>query len=407
MKRKKYFKDLFWNTLGVSLNSFLIMLLLIVITRINGIKISGFFSFAFSFCAIIQTITMYGGRNYQVSDVTNKIDDNSYLSTKMITTVLGIVAAFIYFLIFRQNEETLLFITLIMIIKIIETFSDVFYAILQKNNELDIVGKSYVLKNIIGFIVFTLIDYITKSVPISIVGMIGVNILLFIIYDYKKTVKLTKPKINLNSKCLIVLKECFYFFFYNFLILLIANISRFTVNNLLSSKELGYYGILIMIPSIMTLFGQFLITPSLVNLSKLYQKKDIKGFIKELRKVFIFSIGISLVFIICAYFLGEQVLSILYSISFKGYKIVFVEFIIIGLLNAFTLIISNALTVMRKTKYQVYLYLTTLVLGIASSYLLTKNYGFNGAINSYLITMGIQFLLFLIYFIIVIKRSKK
>ena len=407
MKRKKYFKDLFWNTLGVSLNSFLIMLLLIVITRINGIKISGFFSFAFSFCAIIQTITMYGGRNYQVSDVTNKIDDNSYLSTKMITTVLGIIAAFIYFLIFKQNEETLLFITLIMIIKIIETFSDVFYAILQKNNELDIVGKSYVLKNIIGFIVFTLIDYITKSVPISIVGMIGVNILLFIIYDYKKTVKLTKPKINLNSKCLIVLKECFYFFFYNFLILLIANISRFTVNNLLSSKELGYYGILIMIPSIMTLFGQFLITPSLVNLSKLYQKKDIKGFIKELRKVFIFSIGISLVFIICAYFLGEQVLSILYSISFKGYKIVFVEFIIIGLLNAFTLIISNALTVMRKTKYQVYLYLTTLVLGIASSYLLTKNYGFNGAINSYLITMGIQFLLFLIYFIIVIKRSKK
>lgn len=407
MGRKKYFKDLFWNTLGVSLNSFLIMLLLIVITRINGIKISGYFSFAFSFCAIIQTITTYGGRNYQASDIDNKIDDNSYLSTKVITTIIGIIISIIYFLIFKQAKETILFILLIMVIKIIETFSDVFYAVLQKNNQLDVVGKSYALKNIIGFIAFTAIDYFTNDIILSITGMIAINILLFIVYDYRKTLKISKPKISINSKSFLVLKECFYFFFYNFLILLIANISRFTVNNLLSAKELGYYGILIMIPSIMTLFGQFLITPSLVSLSKLYKKNDIKSFIKELRKVFIFSVGVSFVFIICAYFLGEQVLSILYSISFKGYKIIFIEFILTGLFNAFTLIISNALTVMRKTKYQVCLYIITLTLGIASSYLLTKNYGFNGAIYSYLITMGLQFGLFLAYFIIVIRRSKK
>ena len=407
MDKKKYLKDLFWNTLGVSLNSFLIMLLLIVITRINGIKISGYFSFAFSFCAIIQTITTYGGRNYQASDIDNKIDDNSYLSTKVITTIIGIILSIIYFLIFKQAKETILFIMLIMVIKIIETFSDVFYAVLQKNNQLDVVGKSYTIKNIIGFVTFTAIDYFTKDIILSITGMIAINVLLFIVYDYRKTLKISKPKISINSKCVRVLKECFYFFFYNFLILLIANISRFTVNNLLSANELGYYGILIMIPSIMTLFGQFLITPSLVSLSKLYKKNDIKNFIKELRKVFIFSIGISVVFIICAYFLGEQVLSILYSISFKGYKIIFIEFILTGLFNAFTLIISNALTVMRKTKYQVYLYIITLTLGIVSSYLLTKNYGFNGAIYSYLITMGLQFCLFLTYFIIVIRRSKK
>ena len=161
-----------------------------------------------------------------------------------------------------------------------------------------------------------------------------------------------------------------------------------------------------MIPSVMTLFGQFLITPSLIKLAKLNQDKNIKGFTKELRKIFAFSIGIALICIICAYFLGEPVLGFLYSVSFKGYKIIFIEFIIIGLLNAFTLIISNALTVMRKTKYQVYLYVITLTLGIITSYLLTKNYGFNGAINSYLITMSIQFCLFLIYFYSVIKRSK-
>lgn len=407
MGRKKYFKDLFWNTLGASFNSFLIMLLLIVITRINGIKLSGYFSFAFSFCAIIQTITVYGGRNYQVSDINNKIDDNSYLSTRIITTIIGMIISAIYCLIFHQNKDIILFIILIMIIKIIETFSDVFYAIIQKNNQLDLVGKSYVLKNIIGFIVFTAIDYFTKNIAFSIIGMIVINILLFLFYDYRITKKIMKPELHINSKCLNVLKKCFCFFFYNFLILLIANISRFTVNNLLSAKELGYYGILIMIPSIMTLFGQFLITPSLVKLASLWELKDLKSFVREIRKVFVFSIIISLVVIACAYLFGEEVLSALYSISFKGFKVIFIEFIIIGLFNAFTLIISNALTVMRKTKYQVYLYLTTLSLGIISSYLLTKNYGFNGAIYSYLFIMGIQFSLFLIYYVLVIKRSKK
>ena len=407
MNNKKYLKDLFWNTLGVSLNSFLIMVLLIVITRINGIKVSGYFSFAFSFCAIIQSITTYGGRNYQVSDIKNKINDNAYLSTKVITTIIGLIVSILYFICFKQNNEIILFAILLMIIKIIETFSDVFYAVLQKNNELDVVGKSYVLKNILGFIIFLAIDLFTKSIVLAILGMVFVNVVLFIIYDYRKTTKFLKFKISINNDCLIVLKECFYFFFYNFLILLIANISRFTVNNLLSSKELGYYGIMIMIPSIMTLFGQFLITPSLVNLAKLFQKNDMKNFIKEIRKVFVFSIAISLFFIVCAYFFGEPVLSILYSVSFKGYKFIFIEFILTGLLNAFTLIISNALTVMRKTKYQVYLYVITLILGIFSSYFLTKNFGFNGAIYSYLITMGIQFCLFLSYFIIVIRRSNK
>ena len=406
MNNNKYLKDLFWNTLGIALNSFLIMILLIVITRINGIKISGYFSFAFSFCAIIQSITTYGGRNYQVSDISKKIDENSYLSSKLITTAIGIVISIIYFIIFKNSHETILFIIFIMIIKIIETFADVFYAILQKNDLLDIVGKSYTMKNIFGFIIFTTIDYFTKNIIYSVLGMIAINIILFLLYDYRKTSKILKPQLRITTESLLVLKECFYFFLYNFLILLIANISRFTVNDLLSAEDLGYYGILIMIPSVMTLFGQFLITPSLIKLAKLNQDKNIKGFTKELRKIFAFSIGIALICIICAYFLGESVLGFLYSVSFKGYKIIFIEFIIIGLLNAFTLIISNALTVMRKTKYQVYLYVITLTLGIITSYLLTKNYGFNGAINSYLITMSIQFCLFLIYFYSVIKRSK-
>ena len=407
MQEKKYFKDFFWNTLGVSFNSFLIVVLLIVITRINGIKVSGFFSFAFSFCAIIQTITTYGGRNYQVSDIDNKIADNTYLSTKLITTIIGVIISAIYYIIFKPNKETMLFIMLIMVIKIIETFADVFFAILQKNEHLDIVGKSYIMKNLFGFIIFTVIDYLTHNIILAICGMIAINIILFIFYDYYQTSKIIKPKLSLDSKCTLVLKECFYFFLYNFLILLIANISRFTVNDFLTADDLGYYGILIMIPSIMTLFGQFLITPSLTKLAKLNQAKDMKNFIKETEKIFGFSVIVSIIAIIGAYFLGEPILSFLYSVSFKGYKIIFIEFILIGLLNAFTLIISNALTVIRKTKYQVYLYLTTLILGIVTSYILTKNYGFNGAINSYLITMGTQFSLFLIYFIIVVRRSKK
>ena len=67
-------KDYFWNTLGALLQSALSPLLLIVVTRVNGIDDSGIFSFAFSVAIIFWALGMWGGRTYQVSDTKGILD---------------------------------------------------------------------------------------------------------------------------------------------------------------------------------------------------------------------------------------------------------------------------------------------------------------------------------------------
>lgn len=393
---KCYKKNFIWNMLGITLNSFAVMLYLIIVTRINGIAVSGEFSFAFAFCAIIQVIATFGGRNYQITDVDEECSDREYLSSTVITIALSILITVIYFFCFKTNTTKIVFISLLLIIKFIEAFSERIFAVFQKENRLDFVGKSYLLKTSLSLLALLIIDYVSENLTYSILAMVVINIAVFICFDLKKFGEFQTFKIQLTKKTMNVLKKSSYFFAFAFLTLLIANISRFTIEGLLNESDLGYYGILVMIPSVMTLFGQFIINPSMLILTRSNHELDFKKFDHEVKKIFMMIFVLACVCIICAYFFGEYVLSLLYNISFKGYKGIFVIFIITGLLNVCTFIISNLLTIMRRTKVQVLLYFIVLVFGILVSYFFTKVASFDGAVFGYCVTMLIQFVIFLV-----------
>ena len=73
-------KNVIWNTIGVTLNSFNSLFFLIIINRINGIDDGGIFSFAFSLACLLFVIGIYAGRTYQVSDIRDELNDSEYLA---------------------------------------------------------------------------------------------------------------------------------------------------------------------------------------------------------------------------------------------------------------------------------------------------------------------------------------
>ena len=68
--------------------------------------------------------------------------------------------------------------------KALEAFSDVLYGILQKNDRLEIVGKSFFMKALFSVILFFIIDYITKNMITSTISIILVNIIILIVFDF-------------------------------------------------------------------------------------------------------------------------------------------------------------------------------------------------------------------------------
>ena len=90
-------RNFVWNTIGTTFNSFLSLFLLIVVTRINGIDISGKFSFAFALTLMLQSISNYGGRIYQISDIKNEFSFNEYLGSRIKASAISIILMIISF----------------------------------------------------------------------------------------------------------------------------------------------------------------------------------------------------------------------------------------------------------------------------------------------------------------------
>ena len=57
-------KNFVWNMIGATVNSFTSLIFMIVVTRINGTKEAGIFTFAFSLACLLQVISNYSGRTF-------------------------------------------------------------------------------------------------------------------------------------------------------------------------------------------------------------------------------------------------------------------------------------------------------------------------------------------------------
>ena len=184
-------KQYLWNTIGVSINSFISLLYLIIVTRFNGLNHVGVFSFVFSFSLIIYAITSFGGRIYQVSDV-DEFETTHYFSFRFISSLVGIIIALLYIILFDSFDNRFLLIVFWLLIRIIESFSDVIYGIFQRHHRIDLVGKSLVIKNVINLLVFLFLEYTTKNVLFSTIGVFVSTFIIFVLFDYVISLKFEK-----------------------------------------------------------------------------------------------------------------------------------------------------------------------------------------------------------------------
>ena len=384
-------KNFLWNMIGTTLNSFLSLFLLIIVTRINGIEMSGSFSFIFTLTLILQMFSNYGGRIYQVSDYKNEFSFQEYLGSRVKTSLLSIIFFIIMCFFYKFDLKLSVVAISLMALRLLETFSDVFYASFQKHNQLYKVGVSLTAKSLLILLLFLILEVITKNILISNLGILLASILVFAFYDLPNIRKIEEFKFIYNNR---VYSQSKYIFMFGFITQLILNVGRFIGMKTLDEVEIGYLGILMMIPTVMTLISGFIIQPEIVNLTKLYEKKKNEEFDKSLKNISKTLIKFSILCIILAVTIGPFALKILYQLDFNKYRLAFVLLILAGTFNGITTIYSNALTIFRKTKEQFNYYVVVLIINLVVSYLASLNFGLNGVIGSLMISMLIQSILF-------------
>lgn len=392
---KNFRKNFVWNIVGTGFNSFNSLIFLIIVTRINGITEAGVFTLAFSTACILYVIGTYAGRVYQVTEVDKDITDKEYIINRIFSCILMMLVT-VGFVIFRQYDlyKSVIFV-LLAFFKCLEAFSDVLYGILQKNNMLDVVGKSYFIKSLLSVVFFIIVDLITHNIIISCVAIILIWIVIIIFYDIIRM----KNLINLSTKVdfsrvFRIFKKGFFIFAITFLGLYLLNAPKYAIDSYLTEDIQAIFGIIVMPATVMGLVGQFLMHPYLNTIVELYSENKIKELKKLILKIITYIFGFGVLASILAYFLGVPVLNLIYGIDLNGYQIHLVAIIMASTLYNIGMIYSSVLTTIRSTFIQFIMYLIVVIITYILSNSLTQSNGINGATIAYFVTMLIYFILY-------------
>lgn len=408
MENKNFKKNFIWNILGTGLNAFNSLFYMIVVTRINGLDDAGIFTIAFATACIIYFLGVYAGRIYQVTENDKSINDKEYIANRLITTVLMLIIVIIFVLFKRYSMFKCTVFILLTLYKALEAFSDVIYGILQKNEKLEIVGKSLFYKSLISIIAFTIIDIITKNMIISILGIIITNIVLMIFYDFNKGKKYIDESSKIDRKNILkIFRNGFFTFGIAILGVYVLNAPKYAIDNYLANNYQTIFGIIVMPATVIGLVAQFLIHPYLNQLVKLYDNNDYKNFMKLILKIIILIIVFGCFATVMAFLIGTQVLEIIYGIALDTYKFALSLIIVSATLYTIGTIYSSILITVRVTLPQFIIYLIVSVFACIISNILTKNFEIKGAVLSYFCIMLMQSILYVSYSNFKLKRVFK
>lgn len=395
-------KDYIWNSIGSFLQSAISPILLIVITRLNGVGDSGLFSFAMSLSVVFWAISLWGGRTYQVSDVKKEFSSGDYIVVRFISSLIVAVFSISFCILSGYDLIKTELIMVLVSFKILESIADSMYGVLQIHNKLYIVGISLTIKSVFGFIIFAIVDILTKNIVYGALSIFIVNIAVVIFYDipwmkHVESVGLTKKNIMQAVK---IMKKTAEVFVVVFLTMFSLNIPRYFLDKY-HYDQIGYFGIMAMPITLLTLFISFVLQPNVVNLSELLKKKKIKEFTKIVSKIDFITFTLGILFVISSYLIGVWILNIVFGIDINNFRIDLTIMVIGAVANAFVSIYVNLLIILRRFKGQFYTLLVTNILAAVLSVYLIDRLAMLGSVLVFMIISFLQAIILLFIY----KRS--
>ena len=389
-------KNVFWSAIGSVLNSIVSLILVVIITMIfSGDTIPGQFAICFTTAQILLSLGLYGVRNYQVTDLSHMIPDGIYIGTRILTNIMMLVIGLLYAFASGYSTDKTLLVVLLVGSKMAESMSDVYYGFLQKHGKLYIAGISMTVRSILSFASFAAVLVLSHNLIWASFSLFAASCLPLFAIDLPSARKLGTIKPDFKwDEIFSILKTCFPLFVISILGIIIVNMPKYIIDFTLTDNEQAVYNYIVTPGTTIGVFTQVMIQAFLVKLSHYFKSDNHKYFVRLL--IFL-GIGITAFTLICIIIFSIWGAPILYAVYHRNLSS-YVPLLLIVFLGALFAniagILSAALTTIRITRTQLYLYLVNLALALVVSITLIPRYGIRGAVYSYLVSMLCQMALY-------------
>ena len=399
-------QNTFWYTAGTLCSSATSVLLMLLVTRLTGISEAGVFAIAYSISQLMLTIGWYGTRSFQVSDVREEFVFSDYLGLKIGLTIIMIFGGIIYSVALGNYGYKLWITFLYCILMIAEVFADLFSSRFQQIDKLYIAGMSYVARNIGYCVFFGLGLLLTKELTVAFLLAIGYSVIELAVFDIPMIKKTASMRRHVKwEQIWRLLKACFPLFISSFVTTFIVNIPKNAIELSFSQEIQAYYNIIFMPSSLVNMFCMFIFVPLYTRIARAWSEGSVKLFKNIILKIVGIVLGLTLITLVGCGLLGIPVLEIVYGVDLSGYKTPFLILVGAGCINSLNTVWSYIFTVVRKQKYILLIYTTSLVCAQIMIMPLLSTFGVMGASLDYLFGIIVVCILFSVIFAFKIPKK--
>lgn len=99
--------------------------------RLADFETAGIYALAISFTNLFYFVALFGIRNYQISDITNRFSSEQYFAARIITAIAAIVMFGAAIFTTKQSKYAVSCYVVYMAFKIEEAFTDGYFPLLQ------------------------------------------------------------------------------------------------------------------------------------------------------------------------------------------------------------------------------------------------------------------------------------
>lgn len=381
-----------WNMSASILMAFQSVIILMVLTRVLGVEEAGVFTLAYATTNLFLTIGKFGMRVFQASDVNCQYTFSEYFLSRIITTIFMLILILIYtyimYLGHGYSVEKCKILWWMAILKSVDSIEDIYIGGYQQKGKLlyGVKAMSFRLVCTIAIYCISIIYYQNQLVALKISFI--TTLLIFIMCILKNKEYIGKVSLlAINSKIINLLKGCFPLFLGSFLIFYIGNVPKYAIDSVLDDIAQACYGFIAMPVFIIGLLNGFIFNPILHKISKLWTDGKIIEFNQSIKKQQSIVVIITIICMISAHIIGPEVLSLIYGVDLKAYRVELVTLLLGGGILGSIGVTTSALTIMRRQKDLLKGYIITSIFATVTANIFVSYYGIMGASVVYLLCM--------------------
>lgn len=379
-KAEQLRRNVVFNTAGNLLFFGCQYLTSLLVVWLGGYEDAGYLATAMTVANVALSFACYGMRTYQVSDLEGVYSDRTYLQSRYITLVLALLASAVFAL---ANSYSALQRAIILVYtgcRLVEAYVDVWHGFLQKDERMDLVGISFGARGLLSIITFAGGLVLCKDLMTTLLVMLAANLLYALLADRPQGAKRAQWQKAGSKGVISLLWVCAPLAAYSFLNTAIGSVPKYFCERMLGTVQMGYFNSIFSPVAIIQVGATYLFVPFITTFAKLWNKKDIRGFLKGVAVCAALLFGLFWLGMAGVALLGRWALGILYYTRPEILDYTFLLYPLVGatIVTSFSLILCHLLTIMRSMKGLIIGNVCGIAASIAASLAFTGPLGLTG-----------------------------